>query len=51
MQGRKITIFDTTAGVELPREDLDDAFTRSKMLADSRKHVILNDVFEGVPAR
>jgi 2-isopropylmalate synthase len=39
------------AGVKLGRDELNDAFTRFKRLADERKHVTLHDVFEQVPAQ
>ena len=39
------------AGVELTREELEDAFRRFKALADTRKHVTLNDVLERASVR
>ena len=39
------------AGIELSREDLNQAFKRFKELADSRKAVTLHDVFEEVATR
>ena len=39
-----------SAGIELSFEELQDAFKRFKQLADTRKAVTLNDVFEGVSA-
>jgi 2-isopropylmalate synthase len=39
------------AGFKLGREELNDAFMRFKRLADERKHVTLNDIFEEVPAQ
>ncbi|MBW3593254.1 MAG: 2-isopropylmalate synthase, partial [Actinobacteria bacterium] len=38
------------AGIELPREALNDAFARFKRLADESQVVTLHDVFEGVAA-
>ena len=39
------------AGLELDKDELNDAFARFKRLADTQKHVTLHDVFEQVEAR
>ena len=39
------------AGIDLAREELNEAFVRFKELADTRKAVTLYDVFEEVTAR
>lgn len=41
----------SAAGVTLEGTALNDAFSRFKALADTRKHVTLSDVLEEVPAR
>ena len=38
------------AGMKLSRDELATAFQRFKVLADSRRHVTLNDVFQEVAA-
>jgi 2-isopropylmalate synthase len=39
------------AGIELDRNEVNEAFARFKQLADARKHVTLGDVFEEVSVR
>jgi 2-isopropylmalate synthase len=39
-----------SAGIELSRDELQEAFKRFKQLADTRKAVTLNDVFDEVNA-
>ncbi len=39
------------AGIELDRNEVNEAFVRFKQLADTRKHVTLGDVFEEVSVR
>jgi 2-isopropylmalate synthase len=41
----------TDAGIRLESDALNDAFTRFKQLADTRKQVTLFDVFEEVPVQ
>jgi 2-isopropylmalate synthase len=39
------------AGIRLERDEVNEAFARFKLLADTRKHVTLGDVFEEVSVR